>query len=552
MTFDFTTPEWVKDAVFYQIFPDRFARSKRVPKPSNLEPWGSPPTLYGFKGGDLLGVVEHLDYLEDLGINAIYFNPIFQSAANHRYHTHDYYRVDPLLGGETAFRTLLEEAHRRNIRIILDGVFNHASRGFFQFHHILENQAASPYLGWFVVEDFPLNAYQGTPNYQCWCNLPALPEFNTDHPEVRAFIFEVARYWLDQGIDGWRLDVPFCIDDDCFWQEFRRVVKEANPEAYIVGEIATDATRWLQGDQFDAVMNYLFTIACLGFFAGEGLNREILSAPVHEVLLLDAPAFARRVEELLAMYPREAVLAQLNLLDSHDMPRFLTLARGDEAALRLATLFQMTYPGAPCIYYGDETGMEGGPDPDCRRAFSWEESRWNTGLRDFVKQCIALRKAHPALRRGEYTSLHAEAGVYAYLRRLENDLLVVVLNNDTPPHHLDVPMSDHLPDGTSLRNLMGSGEASIVTGRLTGLTLPPRSGAVMAMGENRSAERSRRSLLPCQPLKKQPGQRAIEPPDRGCESLISAQRGAQRGCWLYLAPLNSQAHSAEPFPEIWS
>nr|HID15134.1 alpha-amylase [Anaerolineae bacterium] len=481
MSTAFTTPEWVKDAVFYQIFPDRFAKSKRVPKPSNLEPWDSPPTLYGFKGGDLLGVVEHLDYLENLGITAIYFNPIFQSAANHRYHTHDYYRVDPLLGGDAAFRELLDEAHRRDIRIVLDGVFNHASRGFFQFHHILENGAASPYLDWFVVKGFPLNAYQGTPNYQCWYDLPALPEFNTDNPEVRAFILDVARYWIEQGIDGWRLDVPHEIDDDGFWREFRRVVKAANPEAYIVGEIWDDARHWLRGDQFDAVMNYIFNRACLGFFGGEHLDTSQRPGG-YQLRSLSAVEFANVVDSLLSLYGWGVTLVQLNLLSSHDEPRFLTLTRGDEAALRLATLFQMTYPGAPCIYYGDEIGMEGGPDPDCRRAFPWDESRWNIKLRDFVKQCIALRKAYPALRRGDYISLYAEGKVYAYLRRLDDDRLVVVLNNDASTYRLDIPVSAHLPDGTRLRDLIGGGEASVVAGRLTGLTLPPRSGAVLAVG----------------------------------------------------------------------
>jgi glycosidase len=146
---DFHTPDWVKHAIFYQIFPDRFAKSDRLEKPHNLERWDSPPTIYGFKGGDLLGVIEHLDYLLDLGINAIYLNPIFQSTANHRYHTHDYYQVDPLLGGNQAFKTFLAESHRRNIRVILDGVFNHASRGFYQFNSILENEVSSPYLDWF-------------------------------------------------------------------------------------------------------------------------------------------------------------------------------------------------------------------------------------------------------------------------------------------------------------------------------------------------------------------------------------------------------------------
>jgi len=482
----FTTPEWIKDAVFYQIFPDRFAKSQAVPKPSNLEPWASPPTVHGFKGGDLMGMVEHLDYLQDLGITAIYLNPIFQSAANHRYFTHDYYQVDPILGGNTAFRRLLDEAHQRGIRVILDGVFNHAGRGFFQFNHILENGPASPYVDWFHVKGFPLNAYSGQPNYQCWADAPALPEFNTDNPQVRKFIFDVARYWIEQGIDGWRLDVPFCIDD-IFWQEFRHIVKAANPEAYIVGEIWGEATRWLQGDQFDAVMNYLFTRTCIGFFVGDRLDGELVAgmdyAPIPS---LDAPAFAQRIKGLLALYPWEVTLAQLNLLDSHDTARFLTLAGGDVSALKLAVLFQMTYPGAPCIYYGDEIGLEGGRDPDCRRAFPWDETCWDHDLLAFFRRAITLRREQPALRRGRYLRLHTDDqhGVYAFARQEKEEALVVVLNNGPTSYHLDVPVRGLFTDGMILHDVWKGSWAQVTAGRITGATLPPCSGAVLAVEEH--------------------------------------------------------------------
>jgi len=476
------TPEWVKEAIFYQIFPDRFARSEAVPKPSNLEPWDSPATVHGFKGGDLIGVVEHLDYLEDLGITAVYFNPIFQSAANHRYFPHDYYQVDPILGGNKGLRRLLAEAHRRGIRVILDGVFNHVGRGFFQFNHILENGPASPYMDWFRIKGFPLNAYSGQPNYECWFDLPALPELNTDNPQVREFIFDVARYWIEQGIDGWRLDVPFCIDDDSFWQEFRRIAKAANPNAYLVGEVWREGSRWLKGDQFDAVMNYLFTQACIGFFVGDRLDEELVAgmgyAPIPS---LDAQAFAQHIEGLLALYPWEVTLAQLNLLDSHDTARFLTLAGGDVSALKLAILFQMSYPGAPCIYYGDEIGLEGGRDPDCRRAMPWDETRWDTDLLAYYRRLIAIRQAHPALRRGKYVSLHAEDGVYAFLRCLEDEKLVIVLNNGEMTYCLDVPVKGYQPDGAVLCDLLGGGEATVAGGRLRGLSLPPRAGAILPL-----------------------------------------------------------------------
>jgi len=225
------TPAWVQDAIFYEIFPDRFAISAQVEKPNHLESWDAPPTIFGFKGGDLLGVVERLDYLSDLGVTAIYFTPVFQSTANHRYHTFDYFHIDPILGGDAAFKTLLDAAHARGIRVILDGVFNHASRGFYQFNHTLENGAASPYRDWFNFHNYPVRAYEQHNNYDSWWGLAALPKFNTRNPAVREFLWRVAEHWIRFGIDGWRLDVPAEIDDDDFWREFRRRVKAINPDA---------------------------------------------------------------------------------------------------------------------------------------------------------------------------------------------------------------------------------------------------------------------------------------------------------------------------------
>ncbi len=483
MSEQFTTPEWVHHAVFYQIFPDRFASSPAVEKPGNIEPWDTPPTVYGFKGGDLVGVTEKLDYLQDLGITAIYFTPVFQSASNHRYHTHDYLQVDPLLGGDAALRRLLDEAHRRNIKVVLDGVFNHASRGFFQFNHILECGDKSPYLDWFVVKGYPLNAYEGKPNYKCWVDLPALPEFNHANPQVRRFIFNIARYWLDQGIDGWRLDVPFCVDDDSFWQEFRQVVKTANPEAYITGEIPWDARRWLRGDQFDGVMNYLMSYACWGFFGGQQINWDMVGhwhqhGP--EYYVTDAAGFAEKVEGLLSFYPKPAVLAQLNILDSHDTARYLAITGGNRNMLRLATLFQMTYPGAPCIYYGNEIGMEGGKDPDCRRAFPWDERQWDHALREYFKRCIAARKAHPALRDGEFKTLFAQGETVAYLRSLGEDAVVVVINRAGQSFNQPIP-APGLKEGTAWQDQLGGGAAVVQNGMLTGLNLPPETGALLVL-----------------------------------------------------------------------
>ncbi|MDQ1300665.1 MAG: cyclomaltodextrinase / maltogenic alpha-amylase / neopullulanase [Chloroflexota bacterium] len=471
------TPEWVKDAVFYQIFPDRFARSARVPKPSQLQPWGSPPTIHGYQGGDLLGVVERLDYLADLGVTAIYFNPIFRSAANHRYHTHDYYQVDPMLGGNAALRELLDAAHGRGIKVVLDGVFNHASRGFLQFNDILENGPESAYLDWFTVEDWPLRPYGSKqPNYHCWWGNPALPKFNTATPAVREFLWDVARHWIEFGVDGWRLDVPGEINDDEFWREFRRRVRAANPEAYIVGEIWDEADRWLQGDQFDAVMNYGVGRAALGFFASATFDRDYKPGGfrLHE---LGARHFIREIDRLMKRHPWPITQAQLNMLDSHDTARFLTQAGGDSSALRLAVQFLMTIPGAPCLYYGTEIGMAGGPDPDCRRAFPWDAAAWDRELLATVQRAIALRQARPALRRGQFERFYASDDVCTFGRRLPDDAAVVAFNASHEERSLSIDTGDLLPDGAATDAWSGA-TVRVSNGIVRHATLAPRSAAV--------------------------------------------------------------------------
>ena len=479
---DIHTPDWVKHAVFYQIFPDRFAKSAALVKPNNLEPWDSPPTIEGYKGGDLLGVVEQLDYIQDLGVTALYFTPIFQSASNHRYHTHDYYRVDPLLGGDRAFHTLLDACHRRGLKVVLDGVFNHASRGFFQFNDILENGPHSAWIDWFTIEGWPLSPYDGDrpANYLAWIGNRALPKLNTDNPQVREFIMQVAEHWLRQGIDGWRLDVPFEIRTEGFWAEFRQRVKAINPDAYIVGEIWYDSRPWLQGDQFDAVMNYLFTEAAIAFAAGpRALPDQVEGRSYNPIPALSGVQYADKIDWLLNLYPWEIQLAQLNLLDSHDTARLISIANGDVASVRLATLLQMTYPGAPSIYYGDEIGLPGTNfDPDTRRGMPWDKrDTWNMDLLAYHKQLIALRHDHPALRTGAYHRLHADDATYAFARIDAADALIVAVNTAEQPRSISVPVGDRVPYGAVLQPVYGTQGARAENG-LVRIDLPPRDGVV--------------------------------------------------------------------------
>ena len=454
------TPAWVRDAIFYQIFPDRFASSPRVVKPGPLEPWDAPPTVHGFKGGDLLGVAEHLDHLERLGVNAIYFNPVFASASNHRYHTYDYLQVDPLLGGDDALRELLDACHARGMRVVLDGVFNHASRGFWPFHHVLETGAASPYRDWFYfnaehlaagrqiraypdetighavdVSDVPEEQRRGAQSmqvlgYQAWWDMPALPKINVDNPHARAYLLGVAEHWIRFGIDGWRLDVATEVPDE-FWREFRQHVRAINPDAYIVAEIWREHPEYVQGDMYDALMNYPLAEAIISFVGGERIDRRVVAQHYElgaNIRPEDGRAFAARLERAMTVYDPAVTGTMLNLLDSHDTPRVLSMLGGDAAGVALATFVQMTLPGAPSIFYGDEIGMAGEMDPFCRAAMRWDEASWDRELYRATAGAIALRRAHATLRSGSFTPLGADERWCAWRRDDDAATFVVVVN----------------------------------------------------------------------------------------------------------------------------
>jgi neopullulanase len=282
------------------------------------------------------------------------------------------------------------------------------------------------------------------------------------------------------GVDGWRLDVPFEIKDESFWRQFRTATKFPNADAYLVGEIPIEAQEWLQGDMFDGVMNYQFTAACVGFF-GNGRRDEYMVSGIMglpEVPNLDAPDFMNRSKELLEIYPKQNALAQLNLLDSHDMPRFLSMVSGDKKALRLATFFQMTYPGVPCIYYGNEIGMMGGRDPENRAPFPWDESEWDHDLRNDFKKFIHIRNENQILRTGEYVPLYSEGRHLAFLRHLEGQWMLVAINAGDSNWNLDIPIDGHIEDRTLLKDLIGGGEAIIQEGYLRDWNLAPWEGAV--------------------------------------------------------------------------
>lgn len=423
----FTPPSWVKDAVFYQIFPDRFANGDPSINPKKIEPWGEQPTPTNFFGGDLQGVIDHLDYLKALGINGIYFTPLFEATTNHKYDTEDYFKIDKHFGSKETFKTLVEESHARGIKVMLDAVFNHCGKTFPPFVDVLEKGEDSLYKDWFHVRSWPLEVIDDVPTYDTFAFEPKMPKLNTENDQVKAYLLDVASYWIEEfDIDGWRLDVANEVDHE-FWREFRKTVKALKPDVYILGEIWHDATAWLQGDQFDAVMNYPFTNAVLDFFANGTKTAE---------------QFKNQIGKQLANHSEQVTLSAFNLLDSHDTARLLTYAKHDERAMQLAVLFQLTYPGVPCIYYGDEVGMDGEGDPDCRKCMEWDEAKQNKSMLNFYQTLLALRTKNAAFRSSTFTFLHDNApnhsSIIAYGREADNEQFSVILNASEVNEHLTV------------------------------------------------------------------------------------------------------------------
>ncbi|OCL27915.1 hypothetical protein U472_01555 [Orenia metallireducens] len=549
----FDIPSWVKDAVFYQIFPDRFCNGNSNINPDNLTDWGEMPKWCSFYGGDLAGIIQKLDYLGELGITAIYLTPVFKSSTNHKYNTIDYMEIDPEFGDIDTCKELVNQAHQRGIKIIFDGVFNHTSDEFFAFQDIIEKGEDSKYKDWYYIYDFPVKKAPSLtreianeviekllqpdpisldglkeeivvqlqieskedrdyvlglvdylieqsnkgediskldshelwkraaevdelakiiyPNYETFANgVWKMPKLKTANPEVREYLLEVARYWIeDIGIDGWRLDVADEVDH-YFWREFRKVVKEANPEAYIVGEVWNDATPWLGGEEFDGVMNYLFATSVWDFFCRRKINVN---------------TFEDRLSKVRTLYKLPAQLASLNLVDSHDTERVLTISDGDKERQRLAVAFQMTYIGAPMVYYGDELAMEGGSDPDCRRTMIWDEKKQDREMFDWYKNLIVIRKDNPALRTGDFTLIKKDAinNIYAFTRKKGNNQLLIIFNNSNLVTQLEFDLEELNIDTSLFIELLSNKEYQVEDNKIK-INLEGYSVAILKVDNN--------------------------------------------------------------------
>ena len=403
----FAAPAWTRDAVVYNIFPDSFAAGKR------LAPNGAPPC----RGGTVRGVTENLDYIASRGFNCIYLNPIFAARSYHRYDTLDYYRIDPHMGTEDDLRDLVRRAHALGIRVILDGVFNHVSSDHPFFRDVLEKGRASRYYSCFYAlpETPRLPAAGELPGYTCFSYVADMPKTNTADPFLRQYFCDVGAYWVRKfDVDGWRLDVANELDDG-FLRAFRASVKAAKSDALIVGEVWENAAHYLGGDMLDSAMNYDFRRYCRRFFAEQ---------------TVDAETFDTNVSTLLLRYNENALFAQLNLLDSHDVSRFLSLCGGKTERMELAVLLQMTFPGMPCVFYGDEKGLCGESEPEYRRPMAWDAS---SPLEEVYRRMIALRKTHPALRYGSFHTELACGGVYRYSRVWNGTKITVAMNLGAEP-----------------------------------------------------------------------------------------------------------------------
>jgi glycosidase len=583
-------PAWAKEAVWYQIFPERFRNGDPANDPTvkdilgswphdepsewgvsrwtadwyKLQPWeekNGKGFYYNVQqrryGGDLQGVLDKLDYLQQLGITAIYFNPLFESPSLHKYDATMYHHIDNNFGpdpegdralwakedpGDPAtwqwtaadrlFLKLIQEAHRRGIRIVIDGVFNHVGMTFWAFVDVRKNQEKSKYKDWFIISQFddpatPENEFR----YAGWFGVRELPELREDEnglvPPVRQHIHAIVKRWMDpngdgdpsDGIDGWRLDVADMVALP-FWREFRTWVRAINPNAYLTGEVwwedyakekMYNASRWLEGDAFDAVMNYRLARECGYFFKAK--ERKI-----------SASEFAHRLDSLRREYRNDVNYVLMNLLDSHDTDRLAsqivnpdTRYDGMETSVmnwreyqirkpnaeelktqKLMVMFQMTYVGAPMVYYGDEAGMWGGDDPDDRKPMLWADmtydneshhpfgeqrpddvNRFDENLFAHYATCIRIRRNSNALKLGGFESILAddENDVLAFHRWYGNEHVVVVLNNSPSTQRVEVPLSTEL-QGLTWKNLFDRSSFTVTRSTLR-TTLKGKSGIIL-------------------------------------------------------------------------
>lgn len=502
---DYDAPAWLPGSVFYQIFPDRFANGDPTtdPQPEEYEyrgrrphtyPWASSPDpdqpfSLVFYGGDLPGIQHHLDYLEQLGVNVLYLNPIFTAYSNHKYDVADYAHVDAHFGGDSALVNLAEALRQRGLRYILDIVPNHC--GYWHpWFETARTDPTSPEASFFTFHDHP-------EQYESWLGVWSLPKLNYQSEMLRGRMYAhpdaIFRHWLRPPFlaDGWRVDVANMLGRQGVIQlgveinqGIRQAVKETRPDAYLLGENFFDASPQLQGDQLDGVMNYMgFTIPLWHWLRGYHVGAHGLNESVSSPVPYSTAALIATWQDRLASIPWAIALQQYNQLDSHDVSRIRTIVQGNDALHRLAVIVQFTMPGLPALYYGDEIGMENDPHLGPRGCMVWDENQWHHDLLAFYRQLISLRRQLSTLQTGGFQVLRVEKDTFAYLRADENGFALVVAHRSETPYpagHLPVALGG-IADGTSLREFFTGQTIDVVDGQLA---LPVLGqGATLWLGE---------------------------------------------------------------------
>lgn len=494
---DLNAPSWVYDSVFYQIFPERFHNGRPdltpeagttfdhppyQPFKSQRKDWNDLPIPFkvggsvDFFGGDLPGIEEKLDYIQDLGVNALYLTPIFTSSTNHKYNINNFHEVDPHFGGDEALVSLRKALDAANMRIILDVTPNHCGHEnvWFKQAQADPNSESADY---FIFYNHP-NVYES------WLGVKVLPKLNYGSDGLRNAMYRnadsVLRYWLREPfrVDGWRLDVWNMTarhENADYWhevgRELRDAVKDENPDAYLFGEHFFDHSGTMQGDEMDAVMNYQgFSFPLWRWLSGHDLGVwHDTPQGYADSTLLPAEAAAEQMQLYLAAVPWSMARMQFNLLGSHDTPRILNVVKKDKRLVKLAVALLMTYPGVPCVYYGDEIGMEGWSDPDQRRTMRWNEAEWDKDLRAHFKQMIQLRRTSDALINGGMQFLYAHGGLLVYQRQSENERLIIVgWRGEGQSEGLRIPVwNAGVKDNARFENVLNGKKYNVDSGIMT-------------------------------------------------------------------------------------
>ena len=447
-------PDWVAETVWYQIFPERFANGNPEISPKGALAWDSSikPKTSDFFGGDLQGVIDYLDYLQDLGITGLYLCPIFESPSNHKYNTTDYFEIDRHFGDKETFRQLVTEAHQRGMKIMLDAVFNHIGDQSPQWQDVIKHGEDSVYKDWFHVREFPVTKDKlANPRklpYHTFAFASYMPKLNTANPQVRDYLLKVATYWIEGfDIDAWRLDVANEVDHQ-FWKDFRKAVLAKKPDLYILGEVWHTSQPWLNGDEFHAVMNYPLSDSIKDYFL-RGVKKT--------------NQFIDEINGQSMYYRKQISEVMFNLLDSHDTERILATAKGDVQLVKSALTCLFLQRGTPCFYYGTELELDGGPDPDCRRVMPWERVSDSNDMLHFMKKLIQLRKdISDIIQHGTYNLKEIKPDVLSLTWDYDGQKVQAIFNQSTENYLVDsdaVALASHCQETDEGLSILPNGLA---------------------------------------------------------------------------------------------